>query len=235
MPITSEFIRINSDLTVKLYCRDCPVPLPQWFRNTGCKLKSATQLENFPSYIRGKSEEHSSPLAAELENIRYMHHPTYSTSVIRFALMLRYTSLQAYNLLAEEYKLPSTSYLSKLKSAGIDAVKALKVVKDKNLISEDVVMMFDEMYIQQYEEYSAGKFGESNADGEFYTGVLAFMIVGLKSSVSFVVRAIPKTKLTAEFIQKEMEKTLSVIMDAGFNVSLLIIVDQSIGKLFSQN
>ena len=61
------------------------------------------------------------------------------------------------------------------------------------------------------------------------------MIVGLKSSVSFVVRAIPKTKLTAEFIQKEMEKTLSVIMDAGFNVSLLLIVDKSIGKLFSQN
>ena len=166
MPIVSKCIRINSDLTVKLYYKDCPVPLPQWFRNTGCKLTSATQLENFPSYIRGKSEEHSSPLAAELENIRYMHHPTYSTSVIRFALMLRYTSLQAYNLLAEEYKLPSTSYLSMLKSAGIDAVKALKVVKDKNLISEDVVMMFDEMYLQQCEEYSAGKVEGSNADDE---------------------------------------------------------------------
>ena len=58
------------------------------------------------------------------------------------------------------------------------------------------------------------------------------MIVGLKSSVPFVVRAIPKTKLTAELIQKEVEKTLSVVMDAGFNVSLLLIPDQSIRKRF---
>ena len=122
----------------------------------------------------------------------------------------------------EEYRLPSYSFLANLKSAGIDSVKALKMMKDKNAISDDVIVMYDEMYLQQCEEYAAGKVEGSNDDGELYNGVLAFMVIGLQKNVPFIVRAVTKTKLTAEMIKEELEKTLDVVMEAGFNVSLFM-------------
>ena len=101
-------------------------------------------------------------------------------------------------------------------------MKALKMMKDKNAISDDVIVMYDEMYLQQCEEYAAGKVEGSNDDGELYNGVLAFMVIGLQKNVPFIVRAVTKTKLTAEMIKEELEKTLDVVMEAGFNVSLFM-------------
>ena len=80
-----------------------PGHCPNGFVKKNCIVTSATQLENFPPYMRAKNEKFSSSLAAELEQIRYNKLPSYSTSIIRFALMLRYTSPPAYKLLKEEY------------------------------------------------------------------------------------------------------------------------------------
>ena len=49
----------------------------------------------------------------------------YSPELLRFALMQRYTSSQAYTMLVEEFPLPSLSLLKKLALGGIDPVKAL--------------------------------------------------------------------------------------------------------------
>ena len=47
--------------------------------------------------------------------------------MIRYALLLRYTSFQAYKLLLEKFPLPSMSLLKKTQQGGIDVVKAIKV------------------------------------------------------------------------------------------------------------
>ena len=119
----------------------------------------------------------------------------------------------------KEYNLPSIQFLRTLKDAGLDTVRTLTLLKKNGSISEDVILMFDEMYLQQCEEYSAGRVEGTNEDGEMYTGVMAFMIVGLKSSVPFVVRAVPKTKLDGDWIKDELDKTLMVLIQAGFKVS----------------
>ena len=81
VPKVTECIRIDTYRRVKLFYNDCPVPLPQWFREKSCLLTSATQLENFPPYMRAKNEKFSSSLAAELEQIRYNKLPAYSISI----------------------------------------------------------------------------------------------------------------------------------------------------------
>ena len=57
--------------------------------------------------------------------------PPYSSKMIRLALLLRHTSLQAYKLLLEEFCVPSLSLLAKLKSGNLDAIKAAELLRQK--------------------------------------------------------------------------------------------------------
>ena len=92
IPEVSECIRIDKDLHVKLFYKGSPLPLPQWFRHgRDCKLTNKTMLENLPSYIRTECEQFSS-IFDELQQIKFKKKPIYSAN----ALMLRYSSLQAY-------------------------------------------------------------------------------------------------------------------------------------------
>ena len=56
--------------------------------------------------------------------------PPYSVEMIRHALHLRYTSLQAYKMLFEKFPLPSLSLLNKIQQGGVDAVKAVNLVRE---------------------------------------------------------------------------------------------------------
>ena len=58
---------------------------------------------------------------------------------------------------AKDFPLSSLSFLKKLTEGGIDAVKALQKLKEKGKMSKDVVLIFDEMFLQKCEEYFAGK------------------------------------------------------------------------------
>ena len=90
----SECIRIDIDLHVKLFYKGSPLPLPQWFRHSrGGKLTNKIMLENFPSYIRTECEQFSS-IFEESQQIKFKKKPIYSANGIRYALMLRYSSLQ---------------------------------------------------------------------------------------------------------------------------------------------
>ena len=55
-----------------------------------------------------------------------------------------------------ELNLPSLSLLSKTSQGKIDAFKAAKLLKENGNISEDVVLLFDEIHLQQCEDYVDG-------------------------------------------------------------------------------
>ena len=82
--------------------------------------------------------------------------PVYAPDIIRFALMLRYASIQSHKLLLDEFWLPSLSLLQKIVTGDIDATKSAKLLKDEEKISSDVCLIFDEMYLQKCEEYTGG-------------------------------------------------------------------------------
>ena len=67
--------------------------------------------------------------------------------MIRCVLDLRYTSLQACKLLLKKFPLPY--------QGGVDALKSLKVLQDKGEISNELILMSDEMYLQQAAQYQA--------------------------------------------------------------------------------
>ena len=117
--------------------------------------------------------------------------PLYTAAMLRYALLLRYTSAQSYKLLLEKFPFPSVSLLNKIQQGGIDSVKAITLLREKGEISDDIILMVDEMYNQKATQYQSGEYVGVDNDGRLYKGVVDFMIAGLKKSIPYVVQALP--------------------------------------------
>lgn len=118
IPVVTFCIKIYKNLSVELHYKNALMHQPGWFRDGkqgNGRLTSFSMIENFLTYMKNKSEEQSD-IQDEVFSLRYKSKPTYSRQLIRFALHLRHTSLQAYKLLLEEFKLPSISYLRSITS-----------------------------------------------------------------------------------------------------------------------
>ena len=179
VPEVTASIRVDDKLLEKLFLRDSPVPLPQWFRyEHNCELTSKSVLENFLWYLESQTEKF--PIFDELRKRQLKKNQVYSSEVIQYALLLRYTSLQSYKLLLDEFPLPSISLLNKIKKGNIDALEAAKLLLENNSISKDIVVLFDEMYLQKCVEYYGREFFGSYINNELYKSILCFMIIGLK-------------------------------------------------------
>ena len=152
--------------------------------------------ENFPSYVRNFFEVKKLPddTLSELELIRYkktVDKSKYSVNMLRYALLLRYTSVQAYKLMLEQFPLTSLRLLKKLTEGGIEPLKATKVLLEQRKIGTDVVLLLDEVYLQKYSQYQDEKLVGAVNERNMHKGVMAFMLNSLKKSIPFVIKAIP--------------------------------------------
>ena len=165
VPEVTKRICIGNELHIKLFFKGSPVPLPQWFRHgRHCCLTHKGMLENFPAYLLPQTEKFNN-IFEELHEYKFKKRLVYSASVIRFALLLRYTSIQSHKTLQKDFPLPSIPLLKKVYSGAIDAVKCAQTLKNERKISEDVCLLFDEMYRQKCEEYFGGDLIGSGEDG----------------------------------------------------------------------
>ena len=62
------------------------------------------------------------------------------------------------------------SLLKKITGEQLEIVKCAKSLKLQGLTSKDVVLIFDEMYLQKCEEYSGGEIIGANENKEFLMG-----------------------------------------------------------------
>ena len=142
---------MDAQLHVKLHVNGCPVPLPEFFRKgTHGKLSCATSIQELANYLKIQGESLPFPFIEEL-NARQFYmpqgRPPYSSGLIRYCLLLRHTSPQAYRLLLEQFPLPSFSLLSKIERGSIETFKPATALREKGSISEDVILLVDEMYL----------------------------------------------------------------------------------------
>ena len=56
------------------------------------------------------------------------------------------------------------------------------------------------MYLQKGVQWHEGSLVGADRDGELYTGIMVFMIVSLKQSISFVVKACPEYKISGQWL-----------------------------------
>ena len=203
-----------------------PIPLPPWFiQGRTAKLTRVSMLINLPSYIRNVAVETPYTLLDEMNAQKYYKpkgRPPFSAAMIRFALHLRHTSAQAYRLLLEKFPLPSFSLLNKIQKGGVDAVKGIKLLREKGKMSKDVVLMVDEMFLQKCIQYMAGEQVGEDENGELYKGVIGFMIAGLKESIPYVIQAIPEVTFTGKWLCDRIAENIQTLADAGFCVRAVV-------------
>ena len=218
----SGSIYIDRELHVKLHANGCPVPLPDFFsKGSDCKLSCGTTVQELANYLNSQCELLPFPFIDELNKIKYYKaqgRPSYSSELIRYCLLLKHTSAQTYRLLLEQFPLPSFSLLSKIESGSIESYRAASALKAKGSISEDVILLLDEMYLQKQAQYHSGKYFGEDENGNLYKGILVFMIVGLKENTPFVVKAVPETKITGSFVASHIWEVIGNLAEVGFNV-----------------
>ena len=140
---------------------------------------------------------------------------------------MRYTSLPAYRLLLEEFKLPSVSFLKKLTSGKIDSFASLKALQNNNSISEDVIFIFDEIYLQKCEEYSGGESIGTDDKGSPYKVMVCFMVVGLKNNLSHVIKSVPEKELSDKWLSDELLDCIKSLQDSGLKIRGVVSDDHA--------
>ena len=230
-PDHTESIKIDSELHVQLQFNGIPLPLPHWFTHGhNAKLTKMSMLENFPSYIKESVANCHYSFWNELNERKLFHpkgRPPYSSELIRYALHLRHTSLQSYRLLLKEFPMPSISLLNKIQQGGVDAIKAIKKLRENGNMSKDVIISVDEMYLLKCTQYTNGEYVGADKDGKLYKGIVAFLIVGLKESVPYVIQAIPEVKITGKWLAKIMLENIKSLTLNGFVVRAIVTDNHS--------
>ena len=87
--------------------------------------------------------------------------------------------------------------------------------------------MADEMYLQKCTQFHGGEYIGADVEGNLYKGVVALMIQGLKKSISFVIKALPETKITDEWLAQHISECISRLSKVGFNVRAVVTDNHS--------
>ena len=142
--------------------------------------------------------------------------PPYSVEMICYGLHLRHTTFQAYKQLLKKFPLPSISLLNKIQQEGVNPIKAIKILRENDKVSNDCILMVDEMYLKKATQYHSGEYVGADDEGNLCKGIVAFMIVGLKESIPYTVQAIPEVKFSGEWLADKMSNCTDDIASAEF-------------------
>ena len=138
--------------------------------------------------------------------------------MIRYGLHLRHTSFQAYKQWLKKIALPSISLLNKIQQGGVNSIKTLKIFRESGQILNDCMLMVDEICLEKATQYHSGEYDGTDVGGNLYKGIVVFMIVGLKESISYIIQAIPEVKFSGEWLADKMSNCIDDLTSAEFCV-----------------
>jgi len=71
-------------------------------------------------------------------------------------------------------------------------------------------------------QFHSGDVVGIDEDGNLYKGIVVFMIVSLKQSIPYVIKSIPETTISGEWLCKEIDSCIYDLKDIGYNVRAVI-------------
>ena len=78
--------------------------------------------------------------------------------------------------------------------------------------------MLDAMYLQKSVQYQSVEYVEVDKEGNLYKGIVAFMVVGLKQSMPFVVQAIPEVTFNRQWLAQKISDHIDNLIEIGLCV-----------------
>ena len=128
-------------------------------------------------------------------------------------------------------------YNQKLTKCGIDPIKSLQVLLRQEKVDSQYMLLIDEMYLQKSCQYHGGIFYGKDEHGEFYNGIVVFMVVGLRKSIPYVIKTLPETKISGEWLKPQIIESLCSLHTAVItdNHSVNVAAFSFLKKEFSPN
>ena len=93
-----------------------------------------------------------------------------------------------------------------------------KALKESVSISTDVIVIFDEIYLQKCEEYFDGETFGVDENGEIFKGMFCFMLVDLKNNTPFIIKCVPEREVNGDFVMNNLKECLQCLHELDFNV-----------------
>ena len=72
------------------------------------------------------------------------------------------------------------------------SITAVKSLLEKGHLSQDCVLLVDEMYLQKGTQFYGGEYIGANENDELYKGIMVFMITGLKKQYRQLLKPVLK-------------------------------------------
>jgi len=142
----------------------------------------------------------------------------YSSNMIILAFLWHLTSANLYRKLSDFFILPTTRRLQQLykplavRQGHIDMdYLTLRTAAQPKGISQNFIMLVDEIYTAERIDYVDGEFLGLTSEGETAKTLLVFMIKSLASKQKDVVCIIPKKTLTASELESDFLSVLTSI------------------------
>lgn len=67
-----------------------------------------------------------------------------------------------------------------------------------------------------------------DAEGNLFKGIVAFMVVGVKSSTPYVIEASPEVSINGNWLANEIDGCVSILAENGFKVRAVMTDNHSI-------
>ena len=161
----------------------------------------------------------------ELQQIQYKNpddRPKFTSELLQFSLMLRYTSLPAHRLFVKHFSLLSVSLLKRLSQGGVEPLKAVKLLLNERKIDKDIALLTDEMYLQKEVQFQQGKLIGCDDNSNLFKGIMIFVIVGVRKNASFVVKAVPQSNTERKWLFGQIIESIQSYHEIGFQVRAVI-------------
>ena len=112
--------------------------------------------------------------------------------------------------------------LNKIQQGGVDALKALKTVHEEGSLFCDCILMIDKMYLQKSSQNQSGEYVGVDEERNLYKRIVAFMVVGIKLSILFVVQAIPEVTFNGQWLTERFNDNIVNLIEFGLCVRGII-------------
>ena len=88
-------------------------------------------------------------------------------------------------------------------------------------------MLIDEIYFQNSAQYQSGEYVGVDEEGNLYKGIVAFMVVGFKLSIPFVVQAIPEVIFNGQWLAETFRNNIGNLIEFGLCIRGIVTDNQS--------
>ena len=238
--IPKFLLKIYSNQKFESFHGGSKLSIPSLSKNRITIFNRWSLIEQALDFLEGLEMSHKKRILQEqmqLLNTKEVTKLKYSNEIIMRAFEYYMTSRTTYNLLRQDFELPSIATLTRLTSKvnnTSDAAFINGIFSSLEGVNKNFVLLIDEIYVKSSVTYHGGSlYGSAvNRPDDLATTVLAFMLVPLFSGPSFLAKMLPVYKLNSGFQFEQANILINNVKNSGGKIVVIICDNNRVNQAF---